>query len=387
MRQKECKKSNNPTKKYLKIIFLFILFYSFIILIISDLSWPLSDEVFYAQMAINESVISPFKYRIIVPFVVSLFPETYHLWVFLTITVVSFSFTAIFLYLYLKSFGFRDETCILGIFLLLGSRLYQYNLSMFGLVDSTFFLFVILFLYFNRKKKIILSNITLFIGFFVKETIIFYIPIALLEAVFNKDKRVYFSNGIISLILFSIFFLRGGSETILQDILSLKFFEHNGVYLNQGIPAFIYFFNIVGTHLLNIYSVLIIPALVGFIKIRKREKLLFIIFCMVLVSTFLIASNWMRMIFLLFPFIYRIGLIPINEYFEITSSYKENLLLYVIGGLILVLGPIRWLILNVQYFMLVYFIFSLLITVNYVLSMKKKTQLSIKTIITKNLTS
>ena len=104
MRQKECKKSNNPTKKYLIIIFLFILFYSIIILIISDLSWPISDEIFYAKMAVNESVNSPFKYRIIMPFVVSLFPEIYHIWVFLTITVISFSLTAIFLFLYLNSY-------------------------------------------------------------------------------------------------------------------------------------------------------------------------------------------------------------------------------------------------------------------------------------------
>ena len=124
MRQKECKKSDNLTKKYLIIIFSFILIYSFIILIISEISWPISDEISYAKMAINESANSPFKYRIIVPFIVSFFPEIYHIWFFLTITVVSFSFTAIFLYLYLKSFGFRDETVILGIFLFLGSRLY-----------------------------------------------------------------------------------------------------------------------------------------------------------------------------------------------------------------------------------------------------------------------
>ena len=385
MKQNECKKSNNPTKKYLIIIFLFILFYSFIILINSDLSWPISDEASYAKMAVNESVIAPFKHRIIVPLIVSLFPEIYHKWVFLSITVVSFSLTTIFLYKYLKSFGFRDNTCLLGTFLFLGSRLYQYHLYLFGLVDPTFFLFVILYLYFNRKKKIILSNVTLFTAFYVKEAIIFYIPITLLQAVFNRDKRLLISNGIISLILFSLYFLRDGAKTILQDIISLTFFEHNGVYFNQGIPAFLEFFNLVGSHLLNIYSVLSIPALIGFIKIRKKDKLLLIVFCLIVLGTFFIATNWGRMIFLLFPFIYRIGLIPINEYLESTSSYKENLLLYVVGGLVLVLGPIRWL-LNLEYFMLVYFIFSLLITVNYVLSMKKKTHLSIKTIITKNLT-
>ena len=76
--------------------------YSLIVLIlISPLVWPLSyDAIQYANMANHNPVQFPYSNRILIPYILGLFPIRIHEWIFLIITLIGLILSDDLLYLY-----------------------------------------------------------------------------------------------------------------------------------------------------------------------------------------------------------------------------------------------------------------------------------------------
>lgn len=319
----------------LKYLFFFILniLYSIIILFFSDFQWPYSPDSYnYAAMARGEPVEVPFKYRIIIPLLVGLFPVFIHKFVFLSITIICLSLCSIYILKYLQTYNILNEIVYFGFLFFMISRFYLYHLLNFGLIDPAFFLIFIMILYHSRKNNTTISLFLLIIGFFIKETIIFVIPIIMLELYFKGNKKHILVFVITIMIFGIILYLRESSYSNLTTIDGLinqlqNQLDYHGLKSEYGIIfnfmkfCYIYFIN----YFFNSYGLISFFILLGFFKIRHKNQIWFaIIFILEIIIASFLAVDWFRMMWLPIAFFIYLGLIPLDEILKVKDCKSAN---------------------------------------------------------------
>lgn len=387
-------RTNMYMNKDLIILFFINLIYSSIILISFDLVWPLwRDAENYASMAKGLEADPPFKYRIIVPTFVGLFPDSYHKWVFLTVTVFSLAFSDVLLFRFLQLSGYKRVSCFFGSFVWMGSWGYGYHLYNFGLIDPVFFVCIVLLFNFLKDEKYFSALISLFIGFFIKEAMFIFIPIILIVTLFAKKKEVFILTILISVLLaiiikkYYLYFNRPIISTIIW------YLEYHDIFIEDGLLLAI----IKATYLIviiipiNIYGIIIFTAVIGFFKTDIQNKLIFTLLCLVVLIMFF--NSDFRMHFVIFPILIMLGIKPINELAE-ANVFEDKRILLVFSILLLIwvvliptnLTPVNWFF-SLKHTTLVFFNIGIVLASLYLLIIKKITKLELKDIMMKELLS
>jgi len=326
------------------VIILFNLCYFSVILLISDLSWPLfGDAHFYADMAQGIAVEAPFSYRIIIPWIVSLFPILLHQWVFLGITIGSLTITSVLLFDYIRLKGLSLSFSYLGVVIFMGSNVCEYHLLNFGLVDPVFLCLVISSLYLLERKKSIWVLPLLIVGFFVKESLLFVVPIVVVDAIINRDRVPAILATLIGAALSLITLLRPTGYTIAYIIENI---EYNGINMSASIPIIIMqFVETIVLQALWVYGIILFSAIVGFVFISRKDKLNLIILLGSSAIMALFATDWARMLFFPFPLIILMGLLPFNQKEDPIRIYWLIEITIIASAVALfILGPAAWLL-------------------------------------------
>jgi hypothetical protein len=317
--------------------------YFFAILSQSRLSWPLfGDAVSYEEMARGISVDTPFTYRIIIPWIVSLFPTSIHQWVFLAITLISLVLSTILLFEYIQLKGARIEVAYLGVIVFMGSNVFQYHLLNFGLVDSAFLCLVITFLYLLELGKSQWTIPIIFIGFFVKESFLFLVPVLIVNELLKHDLRNTGLAILTGAILGVVTIIRQTAYSIAEIIENI---EYNGINLSSSVPTIIIGILVAITlRALWAYGIILFSALLGFFLSSKRDKIILILLLCAFAVMAMLATDWNRMMFLPFPLIVFMGLLPfMSEYSSAKMQRVMFIVLPILAGIWFVLGPISWL--------------------------------------------
>ncbi len=372
--------------------------YSSILFLVNGIEWPNSlDANIYANMVEHIDVEPPFKYRYVVPFIVSLFPKDYHKYVFLTITISSLVLICLILYLYLERNNINSFLSLVGVFFFMGSWIYNIYIINFGLIDPLFLVFLILILYlltFNTEnfKIIFLITLAFIIGFFIKESIFFLTPIVMLEAVFKKNKSLFLS--VLGVFIFFIVSMLM-RETIYNSIpeLAIFIFKWNGVNLEGGIIQIIIDITyLVLNGIILQFGLLIFCSVIGFFKSDLRKKLKIIILLLEVSFGFLIATDWWRLISIIFPFIILFGLKPFDDLIKMRLfKGKKDYFLLVLSIIIwMIIGPIwRYSKIIDPYSSILKFItiisvfLGTILFTYYILILKKRSELSYRKILFK----
>ncbi|MFX0205065.1 MAG: hypothetical protein ACFFDT_03700 [Candidatus Hodarchaeota archaeon] len=368
--------------KDLIILFLINLIYSSIILIGSDLDWPIyRDAKNYANMAKGLEADSPYKYRILVPSFVGLFPDNYHKWVFLTITVLSLAISDILLFRFLQSSGYKRVSCYFGSFVWMGSWGYFYHLHNFGLVDPVYLVCLILLFNFLNAEKYFSALISLLIGFFIKEAMFFFIPIIIVAALFGQKKGFAILTMLISILLAIIIKTNFSYyERSLTSFIIMKFADNAIYYLEEGLLITIVKFTYVNAliYSISIYGIILFAAVIGFFKTDIQNKLIFTLLCLAVLVMDLIAADWDRLMFALFPILIMLGIKPINELVE-ANVFEDKKILLVFSILLLIwvvliptnLVPVDWFFIKLKHTTPVFFSIGIVVACLYLLIMKK----------------
>ncbi|MFQ6120674.1 MAG: hypothetical protein ACE5KE_12435 [Methanosarcinales archaeon] len=388
-------RTNLNKNKDLIILFFINLIYSSIILISFDLVWPRwRDAENYAKMAKGLEGDAPWKYRILVPTFVSLFPDSYHKYVFLALTVFSLAFSDVLLFRFLQFSGYKHVSCYFGSFVWMGSWGYGYHLYNFGLIDPVFLMCIILLFNFLNAEKYFSALISLFIGFFIKEAMFFFIPIVFVIALFAKKKGVLILTILISILLAIIIksYYFYYDRPIIQTIIMR--FEYHDIFIEEEglLLAIVKYAYLVAIDVpISIYGIIIFTAVFGFFKTDIQNKLIFTLLC--LAYLIMSLSSDFRMIFILFPIIIMLGIKPINELAE-THVYEDKRIQLVFSILLLIwvvlipinVTPVNWFFM-LKNSVLVFFSIGIVVASLYLLIMKEITKLGLKDIMMNKLLS
>ena len=86
------------------VLLLVVISFSSIFILVFPCPWPpTGDAYWYVLRAQGQPVHAPFNSRVLVPFVVGLFPDSIHQQVFILISLISMSATCLFLFEYLRT--------------------------------------------------------------------------------------------------------------------------------------------------------------------------------------------------------------------------------------------------------------------------------------------
>lgn len=324
-------------------ILLLNMIYLAVILPQSSLDWPgFGDMISYARMAEGLFVEIPFSYRIIVPWIVSFFPVFFHKWVFLGITIISLVLTSILLFDYIKLKGLSLELSYFGVVIFMGSNIFQYHLIGFGLVDPVYLCLVIATLLLLERKEPLWAIPLLVLGFFVKESFIFIVPVVVVDSIINRNWIATFFSLVTGTVLGIITISRSVSytfETVLENM------TYNGINLSNSLPQIaLQTIQVLILRATWVYGIILFSAVVGFIFLSRKDKLMLVILLAGTAVTIMFATDWNRMMFFPFPVIILIGLLPFQDMARNTNMQgimKPTSI--VAAGLWFVLGPARWL--------------------------------------------
>ena len=373
---------------YRKLIIIFIcsIIYSVIIISFSDLSeWPRGDEGHYEEMALGNSVHAPFKYRYLAPMIVGIFPETLHRAVWLSLTILSLALICLLIYIYLTKKNYDEKICIFGIMTFMGSLVYQFSLSKFGLVDPLFFVFIMLLLIYFEDNNYTATIIILITGFLIRQSIIFFLPPLLLKSLFNKDKKFLLILTIIFTIFFGVILFREAPGFSMDKLIGEL--EYHGIYLENGIfNAVIRFFYLVCVnYTLYLYGVIVFCTLIQFFKIDLKDKFILLFLIGEILFLFTMVADWYRMMFFLFPFMIELSIGLLNEMFISMKDRNKKVELEILLVLIIwiIITPIRWLF-QVDYIMIVLFVLGVYLFFIYIREMKRNTKKELREILFKN---
>ncbi len=385
------KKILNKRPLILLVVFLINLAYILILYLLFPPVMP-KDVLHYLQMAQKERVPLPFRNRILIPFIVSLFPIEFHLLLFNSISLISILLLSITLFLYLQSYQYELETCLFGVIIFMGSSLYQFSIYNLGLIDPPFLLAAVLSLLFVRKEKIGLSILTIILAYLTKEAIIFFIPLLLIGAAFKRNIKLLLALLFSLIVVITIYFYTNIAIGLSFNRF-IYFLNYHNIYLEHGLfPAFIEFTVLIIGYVLYLFGVGFFYFLFGFLKISNVERLKFIILCGAVVLTLFLAFDWQRMTFILFPMLVLLGSKPFNE-LAIKGALKEKTIIVVviiISTIWLILYPcISYLFYDIFYGtslkIITYFFISLPLPIIYLIFMKKNTDFSLVYIISHDL--
>jgi len=142
------------------------------------------DHQFYIIMANDPfgAHQAPYCYRIFVPWLVSIFPEDLHPFVFRLQSFLFLSFATIVLYYLIRKLNY-SRTIALGGMLFFASSYYmvKYTLMDFWLTDSAAIFFILLLFYIAfceiNIKNAILAGFIMVIGVMTKESVLFVAPL------------------------------------------------------------------------------------------------------------------------------------------------------------------------------------------------------------------
>ena len=164
-----------------------------------DPSLYISDAEAYINMSLGfwKLTPAPFKYRIFLPFIVSIIPFD-NVLIFQLITYTSLFISYIILYLFLKKLKIDTKFIYLGFLLIWTSTWHQYYFHNPFLTDAlaNMFLCLMFYFYFNNSFKYF-AIISIF-AVLTRETSLLFIPIYFFGK--NKLKTIY-------LIIFNLFLL------------------------------------------------------------------------------------------------------------------------------------------------------------------------------------
>ncbi len=374
----------------LTLIFLIHLIFIFLLILILGLSES-SDSHHYYLLAQNKNAGKPFHNRILIPFIVSFFPIEFHKWVFDIIIIISMASISVIIFLFLESHEYKFETCLFGLIIYMGSFFFQLNSLAMGQVDAPFFLCIMLLLLFVNKEKTSYSALMFIIAFFIKETALFFIPIILIESFFKKKKILFSTIIIISIPIIFIYLYRNPGSGVSFEFF-IQLLNYHNIFLEQGIfLAFLKFVILIIGYALYIFGIIFFFVLFGFLKTNNKDKLKFLILCIEVLLTFFLAYDWSRMMFLLFPLVIVLGSKPFDE-LMIRNAFKNRnmlLILILISFIWIIIYSITWIFYDLFYDsslkIIVYFLISLPLPLIYLIYMKKNTDLSIISIISKEI--
>jgi len=127
------------------------------------------------------------------------------------------------------------------------------------------------------------------------------------------------------------------------------------------------------------------------LKTNNKDKLKFLILCIEVLLTFFLAYDWSRMMFLLFPLVIVLGSKPFDE-LMIRNAFKNRnmlLILILISFIWIIIYSITWIFYDLFYDsslkIIVYLLISLPLPLIYLIYMKKNADLSIISIISKEI--
>jgi hypothetical protein len=306
----------------------------------------LSDSTKYLAMSNGDyTIFLEHRYRVIIPFLANivrnlvqpLIPSEQLHWFggvdafsFYIINCFFSSFTGLFLYLFLVRLKFDPQLSLLGVFIFLGSRI---TILATGapIVDSLYFLSIIIIVYFCLTKNTTTLAILTPILILSKETII---PFLLLPFFVKQINRKLF--GVSLLASFVVFFW-------VRDTISSwspNYMENNDPifnvvvnHLNSGFENIIQiYFSIGGWHgIFSTFSIFWIAAAFGvWLSFKKLNSFYqipnFLFFIIPITFGFtILSSNVGRMLLSSFPIVIPYTLIGINYFFATKPSYHSPL--------------------------------------------------------------
>jgi len=196
-----------------KDIFLLAILFSFVI-VIAKYSWsiisgdygpfiPTFDFKQYVNLAENKPAISPWKYRMLTPFLASLLPfETVINFFVLNLGITTI--TIVLYYNYLKTFNFTQEQSMIGVSIFIVSQMVLYNFF-FPMADSMTHALLIAGCYLIRKEKQYWPIVILCVGVGNHEMILVLLPIIIIHAKQPKKISIFCGIPIMFLIILRMY--------------------------------------------------------------------------------------------------------------------------------------------------------------------------------------
>ncbi len=386
-------KVKNKKPLLLILIFLFHLIY---ILIYGSIFgfYKGADAINYYNLAEGKEVYPPFNNRIFIPFIVSCFPIEIHETIFKIIIIVSMSSIPIIIYLLLEAYNYRLETRLFALIIYIGSSFFLSLSFDYGLIDAPFYLIIMVLLLYVKKGKYIITSLVLILAYFTKEAALFYVPIILINAIYDKNLRLILSIIIVSIVLGAVYLINNYGRPFDFNFFLTNLAYHN-ISLNHGIiNALVQFIILIYGYCLYLMSIVIFFVFIGFLKSEFREKINLIFIFLVMLFSLFGAVDWSRMFFLIFPLIIIIWAKPFEEvlYFKaFNNKLILSVLIFTSGGW-LIIYPIASKILydffyNSSLQIIVYALLSLPLLVIYFLYFKLNMHLKIITILSKDIVS
>ena len=297
----------------------------------------LSDSSSYLAMSNGDYAISSgHRYRVIIPFLTSLVrdlvqplvpPEQLH-WFggvdafsFYIVNYFFTSLTGLFLYCFLAQLKFDSKLSLLGVFIFLGSRITVLTTGA-PIVDSLYFLSIIIIVYFCLTKNTTALTILTPILILTKETII---PFLFLPFFVKQINRKLF--GISVLVSFAIFFwardtISSWSPNIIERSDPIFDVFKNHLISGFGNIAHTYF-SVGGWHgIFSTFSIFWIVAAFGaWLSFKKLNTFYqiprFLLFIIPITFGFtILSSNVGRMLLSSFPIVIPYTLIGIDYLFS-----------------------------------------------------------------------
>lgn len=296
----------------------------------------LSDSSSYLAMSNGDYAIpANHRYRVIIPFLTSLVrdlvqplvpPEQLH-WLggvdtfsFYIVNYFFTSLTGLFLYCFLAQLKFDSKLSLLGVFIFLGSRITVLTTGA-PLVDSLYFLSIIIIIYFCLTKNTTALTILTPILILTKETII---PFLFLPFFVKQINRKFF--GVSVLASFAIFFwardtISSWSPNIIER--SDPIFDVVENHLATGFENIAHtYFSVGGWHgIFSTFSIFWIVAAFGaWLSFKKLNTFYqiprFLLFIIPITFGFtILSSNAGRMLLSSFPIVIPYTLIGIDYLF------------------------------------------------------------------------
>lgn len=251
-----------------------------------------SDAETYVNMSNGfwEQSPAPFKYRVLLPFLVSISPfET--LISFIFFTYVSLFITYIIIFKILNEFIIDTKFIYIGFLLIWTSTWHQYYFHNPFLTDSLANMFLCFMFYFFLKDSFILFSIFSILAILTRESCLFLIPIYFFKPQKLRTFFLMIFSIFVLLIIRLILFSKGDTNSLFNLVLEIKNHLHNPISLIIDIIkswGFIWIFSFLGIFSFS----------------NKEIKNIYIIFLFTFLTslfTSLIATDTGRMFSILMP--------------------------------------------------------------------------------------
>jgi len=224
----------------------------------------------------KEVLVTPFSYRILVPWIVSFLPLKISIGFGMVNIAVTY-LSLIMLYLLLKEWKFDDNDSFVGTLLYLVSfPMFWYSSA--PLVDNMAMLFIIVSLYFFVRNKLHYSMIAASIGVLAKETTIVLVVLLLI----HNYKKIYWSILPISALIFPRILFSNGVGFLwnphFDSLFSIKTYASATLAAIPLVPLAWYGRKKANTFMKKILAAFILIPLSAFFLVVFRARFIWIIY-------------------------------------------------------------------------------------------------------------